>query len=231
MTEEVKKDETPATASSPTSAQNKETPTENKDKVEQTPSIKDSAPDKQYFEMKESILNEKIESLKQEAESIKNGTHPFFLQKSKELEELKKQKISAVERWKEYHIQSIQAVYEAEKAQGEDEYKRERNELKEKMLNSAIEKKKKLVEEKSSMNPSDGERVNTRTSARKRGGAKEMNTKDVPSVKRKFNPPQLNYNLKESEISDDLALIQKVNPKRFASPTKSNGNSENNIVQ
>jgi len=144
------------------------------------------------------------------------------LKKCKELEEIKEQKNWSAERWREYQLENIQKIFEAEQKQAEDEYRSDKKALKEKMMNIAVEKRKKLVDEKSNMNITvdSGERVMTRT-LRKRGknDAKDQSS----SYKRRLNPPHISYTLKEGEILEDLSLIQK------AHPTYGKWGSKNNL--
>jgi len=141
---------------------------------------------------------------------IKNGTHQGFLKKCKELDEIREHKTWAAEKWREYQLQNIENIFLAEKKQAEDEYKADKKALREKMMNTAMEKRKKLLEEKNTMNLtdfSDGtERMMTRTTRSKRGS---KDSKEQPNYKRRLNPPHINYTLRENEIGEDIGLIQK----------------------
>jgi len=78
----------------------------------------------------------------------------------------------------------------------------------EKMIEETNEKKSKLLEEKNTLNLSEGsERIMTRT-LRKRGLPKDPK-EPSNSIKRRLNPQQIVYQLKESEIMEDLNNIQK----------------------
>eukprot|EP01114_Cavostelium_apophysatum_P023047 TRINITY_DN8560_c0_g3_i1.p1 TRINITY_DN8560_c0_g3~~TRINITY_DN8560_c0_g3_i1.p1 ORF type:complete len:404 (+),score=100.29 TRINITY_DN8560_c0_g3_i1:231-1442(+) len=162
--------------------------------------------EKEFFALKEKFFSDKVEALKKEQELISSGTHHLLQKRSKDLEEARLQKTWAAEKWKEYQIQNIEALFEAEKRQAEEDYKVDIKNLREKMLDNTLERKRKLVEEKNTMNISaDGtERVMTRT-LRRRGGIKD--TKDTASYKKRLNPPSINYTLKEAEISDDLSVL------------------------
>jgi len=150
-----------------------------------------------------------------------------FLKKCKELDDIKEHKTWAAEKWREYQLQNIENIFLAEKKQAEDEYKADKKTLREKMMNTAMEKRKKLLEEKSTMNLTDfsdgNERMMTRTTRSKRGN---KDAKEQPSYKRRLNPPHINYTLKENEIAEDIGLIQKasVNQPSFPKHTTNNNN-------
>jgi Sin3 histone deacetylase corepressor complex component SDS3 len=160
--------------------------------------------EKEFADLKEKFFKDKIVQLKREIESIKNGTHPQFCEKCRELEEVKTDRILAAEQWKQYQLQNINNMFEAERKQAEEEYKSEKRQLRERMINAIVDKKKKLTEEKMTMNLTDSTdaRMNTRT-LRKRGVDKTQQN----NFKRKLNPPHINYTLRESEIMEDLNLI------------------------
>ncbi|PRP82638.1 suppressor of defective silencing 3-like [Planoprotostelium fungivorum] len=162
--------------------------------------------EREFSDLKERFFADKIESLKKELDTLKNGTHQGFLKKCQELEEQQRQRLWAAERWRDYQIENINSIFAAEKQQGEDEYDNEKKSLQEKMINTVQEKKKKLLDEKTT---AEEKNVNARTSQRKRNG-KEL--KDGGSIKRKLNPPHILYTLREDEIKEDLAIIHKGHP-------------------
>jgi len=162
--------------------------------------------EKEFADLKEKFFTEKIEALKKEYEMIKNGTHQGFIKKCKELEESREHKIWAAEKWREYQLENIENIFQAEKKQCEDEYKTDKKNLREKMMAITLEKRKKLMDEKNTMNLTDGTERVTRA-LRKRGISKD--SKDQAAYKRRLNPPHINYILKDTEIHEDLSLIQK----------------------
>lgn len=74
------------------------------------------------------------------------------------------------------------------------------------MLNNTQEKKRKLIEEKNTMS------LNSTTVtgvARHLRSRKLKDIKEPIQFKRRLNPPHINYTLKDSEIIEDINLIQK----------------------
>jgi len=154
--------------------------------------------EKEFYHLKESFFTEKIELLRKEHEDIQKGTHHGYLSKVKELDANKAQKIVAANSWKEYQMQIVDMIYESEKRQAEEEHKIDKKNLREKMLEAAIEKKKKLQEDKNtiSLNADGTETIMTRTLRSKRG---LKDAKEQGPFKKRVPPPTINYQLKENE--------------------------------
>lgn len=169
--------------------------------------------EKEFADLKEKFFKDKISQLKREIDSINHDTHPTFREKCRELEEIKSEKIWNAEQWKQYQLQNINNVFEAEKKQAEEEYNIEKQQLREKMINAIYDKQKKLTEEKMTMNLTDASdtRTNTRT-LRKRGGVSTQQQQN--SFKKKLNPPHITYTLRDFEILEDLSIIVNTRPTR-----------------
>jgi len=174
--------------------------------------------EKEFSDLKEKFFSDQIESLSFERDRIRDGKHERYIEKAKELEEKKNEKLWAAQQWREYQLQNINQVFESEKRQAEDDFKGERSQLKERMVVAIEDKVKKLEEEKVTLNLTDGSdtRIMTRT-LRRRGKdtastlGSTFSSSSSQTTKKRSNPPSINYLLvlKESEILDDLAAIQK----------------------
>lgn len=66
------------------------------------------------YEMEEGAINEEIDALQA-------GTHKGYLKKIKELDEAMEQRGKESEKWKEFQIQNIQHIFEAESKQAQEE--------------------------------------------------------------------------------------------------------------
>jgi len=154
--------------------------------------------------------NAKIEE-EEEYETNTKGTQQHYILKCKELGESREHEIWAVEKWREYQKENINNICDAEKKQCEDECKSETKNIRERMMAITLAKRKRLMEEKKSMNFTYGTERGTHP-LKKRGISKDQAT-----GKRRSNPPQINYILKETEIHEDLSLIQKAlsRPSKF----------------
>jgi len=159
---------------------------------------------REFNTLKEQLYKDKLTSFKKEILAIKNGTHEDFLEKVKELEGIKNEKIWSAEQWKNYQVQSFQHAFSSEKKQAEEEFKADKKELREKMINTILEKKRKLTEEKSTLNLTEGSDipVNTRLRTRRQSTHQILKKKE-PTL------PDILYTLNDSEILEDITAIQK----------------------
>jgi len=100
-------------------------------------------------------------------------------------------------------------MFEADKIQAEDEFEADRKILRDKMITTAVEKRRKLTDEKSSITLIDSnDKTSTRISLRKRSN-NTKESKESTSYIKKLNPPHVEYSLQETEIIEDINLIQK----------------------
>eukprot|EP01096_Ripella_sp_DP13-Kostka_P012058 TRINITY_DN4963_c0_g1_i1.p1 TRINITY_DN4963_c0_g1~~TRINITY_DN4963_c0_g1_i1.p1 ORF type:complete len:348 (-),score=183.96 TRINITY_DN4963_c0_g1_i1:55-1074(-) len=160
---------------------------------------------KEFTDLKEKFFREQFESLKEELDLLHQGSHQEYLDSVEELNKQFKSKLWRAEQWRQYQIDNVEATYQAEKQQADDDLNVDKQAYKQKLV-SAIEKKmQKLDEEKNTM--SLGESRPTRQ-LRKRG--KETENKEY--VRRRLNPPHINYTLRDAEIYEDLDLIVKNRP-------------------
>eukprot|EP01101_Sappina_pedata_P012557 TRINITY_DN8674_c0_g1_i1.p1 TRINITY_DN8674_c0_g1~~TRINITY_DN8674_c0_g1_i1.p1 ORF type:complete len:250 (+),score=87.26 TRINITY_DN8674_c0_g1_i1:27-752(+) len=179
--------------------------------------------------IKDRFFSAQIQALIDELELIKTEKHDKFGEKVSELVEKKEERERAVEEWKNFQLQNIYAEYEAEKRQVKDDFRADKGLLRDRMIQLIDDRMKKIQEERSNLNLTDGtEHRNTRK-LRRRG-------KEPPSIMNiafttpsssflsysTANPSQstkkrisqtLHINsimmLKENEIHEDLLAIQK----------------------
>jgi len=110
-------------------------------------------------------------------------------------------------------LQAIENAFNAEKKQAEDEYESDKQTLKERMIQALNERQRKLEEEKNTLSLTDGatdirNAVPSGRNLRSQKKGKE-NFTAVVNQRRKLAPSHISYTLKESEIQEDLAAIQK----------------------
>ena len=145
---------------------------------------------------------------------------------------MKIQKMWAAQKGKEYQLKNIDNVFEAERKQAVDEFVADKEALREKMMNSCVDKWKKLAEEKNTLNLTvDLDRTSRSSTRRKRSTNSIMspNSKEQANGKKRLAPPQINYMLKETEIVEDLALIQKATSNHPTNYGKYHGKQSSSI--
>jgi len=169
--------------------------------------------EKEFQDLKEKFYQEKVEALRKEIDTIQAGSHDKLLQKLRELEYKRDEKLWAARQWREYQLQAIETAFNAEKKQAEDEYESDKQTLKERMIQALNERQRKLEEEKNTLSLTDGatdirNAVPSSRNLRSQKKGKE-NFTAVVNQRRKLAPSHISYTLKESEIQEDLAAIQK----------------------
>eukprot|EP01092_Planopodium_desertum_P007870 TRINITY_DN324_c0_g1_i2.p1 TRINITY_DN324_c0_g1~~TRINITY_DN324_c0_g1_i2.p1 ORF type:complete len:329 (-),score=11.17 TRINITY_DN324_c0_g1_i2:330-1316(-) len=162
--------------------------------------------EKEFSDLKDKYFAEKIRSIDEEIEKIKDKSHEGLLAKAKDLEEQKMKKLRKADQWKNYQLQSILTIYEADCRQAEEEYEVDKDSIAHDMIAALQEKHKKLYDEKQSLNLTSGEAKPVTRSLRRRH--KESQTRDQ---RRRLNPPQIDYHLPSADIIEDLHLIRKKN--------------------
>ncbi|KAL6046761.1 Suppressor of defective silencing 3-like [Balamuthia mandrillaris] len=165
--------------------------------------------EKEFEDVKEQLFANKIEALQKECKAIMEGTHSLFLEKVKVLEQEKEEKTWLAEKWKEYQLENIKHVYEAQKKQADDEFEEEKLRLRDQMANQILDKQKKLEEEKNMLSlRNGGETRGTKRMLRRRGAAPSKEPTLSINDKRKLNPPHINYTLTEEEIGQDFDILR-----------------------
>jgi len=174
-------------------------------KKKQEASINTEKIEKDFTDFKEKFLKDKIGQLKKEVDAIKNGTHPQFCEQCKELDDIKNERITAAEQWRQYQLQNINNMFEAERLQADEECTTEKRLLKERLINAIQDKKKKITEDKAPASLPDTTETRTNTRQLRRRGAPPP--PPPTQTKKKLTPPSINYTLKDSEIQEDLNAI------------------------
>uniref|UniRef100_A0A7S4P1P8 Uncharacterized protein n=1 Tax=Paramoeba aestuarina TaxID=180227 RepID=A0A7S4P1P8_9EUKA len=164
----------------------------------------------EFGELKERFFEQKLDLMKLEMAEIKSGTNDRFLRKCKQLEEFKDEKLWATEMWRQYQIENVNSVCEYDKKVAEDEYQTAKRVLFDQMVVAMEEKVRRLEDERTNMALVDP--TESRSSTRKLRSRNSQKT-DIPNAssaghRRKANLPSIEYELKESEIMDDLHQIQ-----------------------
>eukprot|EP01133_Synstelium_polycarpum_P010265 gene10265-11972_t len=86
--------------------------------------------EKEFSDLKEKFFNDKLGSIKKEMEEIKIGEHQVFQEKIRELDLKKEKKMQMAEAWKNYQLQNILNMFDAERQQFEDEYDQSKSQKK-----------------------------------------------------------------------------------------------------
>jgi hypothetical protein len=87
------------------------------------------------------------DQIKQEISSIWNGSHPKLVQQRRILLKRQEEKILLAEMWKTYQLNVAEKLYQQEKSVAEREFEAQKNQLREKMIQELLDRKKKWLDE------------------------------------------------------------------------------------
>ena len=167
----------------------------------------------EYKDLKEKLYEDKVTALRREMLALKYGQLREFKAQLRELEKMKQEKMAAADQWRQYQLSNINAAFDAERKSADDEYRTEKENIREKMLNLLLERQRKLEEEMNQFSLKELEYADARAVTRKlRRRAADGTTVGPagPSVRRRLNIPTVVYQLKEAEATDDIeTLIQR----------------------
>ena len=172
--------------------------------------------EKEFDQLKGRLYVEKLASLNRDIEQLMDGTLPDFNEQLHALERRRKERLKSAESFYDYQLLCLKLRQECEAQQAEQDYVNDRDSLHERMLAALQERKRKLEEEKMSMDISSMElTAEDRTQTRKlRRRGMEPPLLDTKAVKKKIiSGPQFVQQLLDSEILEDLYIIRKsLNP-------------------
>ncbi|KAH3766898.1 breast cancer metastasis-suppressor 1 [Pelomyxa schiedti] len=169
----------------------------------------------EFEQVKSQFFTQELQSIDQEIDAIKAGTHPILTAQLMEMDEQAQERIYSTEQWHKYQIENINMQLQHEKMMAEQECNAEKIGIKERMLVKMTEKKRRLLDEKqqfvltvsSTLERQVPPRVRSKRST---AYGSQLSASAASSAPRR-KPPQLHvsYTLKESEIMEDLAIIRK----------------------
>ncbi|ORX87526.1 hypothetical protein K493DRAFT_80977 [Basidiobolus meristosporus CBS 931.73] len=164
------------------------------------------------FELRKSkLFREKSDGLSRELKQIYHETHPEFKASLEELVSQRDESLYATKLYREYLTTHVERIYEAEVQKAEEEYEREKQGIKEKLLATIEEKKSKLKEDKDSsqiINEYAIESPSRSHSTRKLRKRNMEHTEVKPTKRRNLSGPAISIALKEEEIREDMTMLR-----------------------
>ncbi|KAG0792818.1 hypothetical protein G6F16_002969 [Rhizopus arrhizus] len=102
--------------------------------------------DNEFWEQCDDVYREKLQSLQDEIKTIQQGTHSAFKETMADIELKREQTIEYAEHFKDYELSLAKHQFDIEMSIAEDEYKSEKHNLHDVVL-QAIEERRKLIKE------------------------------------------------------------------------------------
>lgn len=153
---------------------------------------------------------------------MREGTHPEYEERLQQLIDKRKQTLEKARLYRDYRLECVEKMFDAETRQVEEDYLAEKQGLKEQMLADMDERRKKLKEDFESFDITSDAAMdgNPRYHPQRKLRARQKEDTEVKVKKTKVTVrPSVSARLAENEINDDLAEIGKVSPIRKLVPS------------
>lgn len=180
----------------------------------------------EYTEIKEQMYQDKLAHLKKQLQQLEDGTLPEFIKKKRKIEQQYKERLRINEIWREYELEVVEREFINEKKLAAKDFEEKKIDLRESLIIELEDKKKNIDNERNSMELTGGfllsdsmevKQISTRKLRRR-----PNDPIPLPEKRRKPSPAQINYFLDETDIMEDLRIINKVSGKPFNKKLSSN---------
>eukprot|EP00128_Syssomonas_multiformis_P005625 Colp12_sorted_trinity150504_noHs@20755 len=171
--------------------------------------------EKEFADLKDRLYQDQLSAISREIEQIKSGAHTELLQQIELLEQRRNDRIRIAELYRKYQLENINNQISSEKKEAENEYQMRKEEVADMLLQSVLDKKRKIEEDRNNNDLTTDFVIETRTQGVKRNLRNRKGEPAQPEKRRKVQAvvgPSLVYALKESEVLEDIALIRKGKP-------------------
>lgn len=159
------------------------------------------------MEIKEQIYQEKLSQLKDLINQLNSGTHPEFVKKIKTLEVQYDERMFLNDAYLCVETERIEQEYINEKKAAVRDFEERKINLKESLIADLEEKKKMVENEKISLEFNADSYESKPATTRKLRRRPNDPTTPAPEKRKRGSPAQLNQLLEESDILDDLKMI------------------------
>ncbi|XP_052219911.1 sin3 histone deacetylase corepressor complex component SDS3-like isoform X2 [Dreissena polymorpha] len=178
----------------------------------------------QYTEIKEQMYQDKLAFLKKQLKQLEDGTLPEYLKRNKKIDQQYRERLKYMEVFKEYELEVIEREYKKEKKLAAKDFEEKKVDLKETLIADLEEKRRSVELERSQLELTGGHCNFLLSTSLDVNETKPMSTRKLrrrpndpvpmPEKRRKpASPAQINFCLDDTEIMDDLRIINKVSGK------------------
>jgi len=161
----------------------------------------------EYMEIKEQIYQEKLSLLKEQLSQLNDGTHPEFVKKLKVIEIQYEERLFYNDAYLEVEKERIEQEYISEKEAAARDFEDRKVNLKESLIVDLEEKRKMIENERISLEFNSDSYESKPATTRKLRRRPNDPTTPAPEKRKRGSPAQLNQLLEESDILDDLKII------------------------
>ncbi|KAG0053972.1 Breast cancer metastasis-suppressor 1 [Gryganskiella cystojenkinii] len=167
----------------------------------------------EFEENKQTIFSYQMARYKEEMNAILNGSHPDFHDQLEDLADAREATITGARLYRDYQFKCAQDAYDVETQLAEEEYKGEREGLREKMLAIIDSKRRALREDKENLDITNDfaleptSRTHHTRKLRKRGQEAEVGAKN--NKRKTAAPPAPKWLAVDADVMDDIGAIRK----------------------
>ena len=160
----------------------------------------------EYMEIKEQIYQEKLSLLKEQLNQLNEGSHPEYVKKLKTIEYQYEERMFLNDAYLEVEKERIEQEYINEQEAAARDFEERKINLKESLIVDLEEKRKTIENERISLEfNSDSYESKPATTRKLR--RRPNDPTPAPEKRKRGSPAQLNQLLEESDILDDLKII------------------------
>lgn len=161
----------------------------------------------EYMEIKEQIYQEKLSFLKDQLNQLNEGSLPEFVKRLKTIEFQYEERLFFNDAYLEVEKERIEQEFLAEIEAAARDYEERKINLKESLIADLEEKKKMIENERISLESNSDSYESKPATTRKLRRRPNDPTLPAPEKRKRGSPAQLNQLLEESEIQEDLKII------------------------
>lgn len=167
-------------------------------------------------EIKEQMYQDKLAQLKKQLDMLTKGSLPEYQKRLRKIDQQYKERLRAAELWKDIELELMEREYHKEKKDAAREFEDKKIDLKDNLIIELKEKRLSIETERMNMDLNNGDFMDVKPIMTRKLRRRPNDPMPMPEKRRKPSPAQLNFNLDETEISDDLRILNKVSGKPLA---------------
>ena len=162
----------------------------------------------EYTEIKEQMYQDKLATLKEQLRLLDNNQHPEYAKRVVRVKQVYEERLFLNEAFLAYETERVDTEFIQEKEAALREFEERKSDLKESMMQELEEKKKHIEAERTSIDLMtefiDSKPITTRKLRRR-----PNEPVPIPEKRKRGPPATLNHLLEDSEINEDVKLINK----------------------
>lgn len=154
------------------------------------------------------MYRDKLATLKKQLAQLKEESHPEYLKRLRKIEQLYQERLFMNEVFQSHEIDRVEREYIHEKKAAVREFEDKKIDLRESLI-MELEEKRRMVESERSTIELTGDSMEVKSVTTRKLRRRPNDPLPMPEKRRKTSPTQLNFLLDESEILDDLKMLNK----------------------